>query len=515
MKLSDKKKRIADPLRRQFEEKGISQDLKSIAQNIVNRAEIYYLGSSTTFLVPEQDGGFTRVPFSGCITALQAAGVDSDLLEDKKVVSSVRSILIHKRSVDSILNLAGYPRGVARMLDGSKVLIPRGMQMLDSKQGDAEPMLTFMSNLFTPGQALDTVLSWLKIAITDGLRCAEVGVHKASIRPSQVLIIVGPPGCGKTLFSGFVAKIFGNTIANPYPFFCGDTSFNSELLTSILLLMDDVAESVLPQVRHSLAKRLKEFLVNPNRRVHPKGLPAMTVQTFQRVMMMANEDSLGVLPALEPDFLDKVILVEAHPSADVSAFRDDFGRQEWYSRITEALPAFVNYLRHDFVIPETLLNSRYGVQAYQDPRLLYELRGESNARELLMSLTSVYFEGERPLPGGDFIYETCTDDPTREFHYWRGTSHEFQSLVAGLPQDQGWARLFPYSNSAGMFLGGLARTIPDEVQALAKCNGTKRWRVRFGGGAYSTKRRDADGVPTLPQRRMLERVRELFPLEEE
>lgn len=475
---------IVNALHEQLHNCGVIQSTAEQAAEIASKSEIIYQHPTSKFWLPRKSGGFLQVPYNGFKDALVATKVLPKGLKDKEqwsLVEAIRAEVIGVHSVDGVMNLAGYPSGVTTLHDGMRVLVPRGMAVIQPVKGDPSPLLGFISNLLGgDGPPVQVLLSWLKRFVLDALLCAEVGPVKANVRQSQMLIVIGDPGCGKTFLVSLLERIVGCKTANPYPHFAGDTAFNGDLGEAVILLIDDQAESVQPRHRQRLTQRIKEYLVANVQRVHPKGQQAFHVHTFQRIIMLANEDSLGSMPRMDASFMDKVILLKGHQSELVSRARSDDERTAWRETLVASLPAFVHYLVNEFEIPEEHRDSRYGVKAYQDETLLGELNGIDNLGELLRTLREVYKTAILDEAGGNIIIEPDPSNPGKRQAVWEGLARQFQAMVNLLPVEQGWRSLFKYSNSAGMLLKDLSRLFPADVTASGTVNGFKRWRIVMG-----------------------------------
>lgn len=469
-------------LQKQLETAGLAppQDLKAYAEKNTAKVQIFYSSSDNKFHFPQSEGNFGTVPWQGFEAALRAVGVEIPKKDAHAAIEALRASIITKNGVDQVMPLAGHPIGLTKFKDGTRFLVTKDFKMVLPEKGDPAPLLSYLWDfLGRRPEQYDYVLSWLKIAVSDGLRCLKVGVEKARLRPSQLLAIVGPPGAGKTLFVTLFSELFGGTIQNPFPAMSGAADFQGELAHSVFLVMDDSAESVRADARHKLAKHIKEFLVVPNRRFHPKYRQAFSAPTFQRVLMLGNRDSLAVFPAPEPDFLDKYALLCAYSSQEVSAIRNDEERDAWMNRYKLALPAFVYYLLHEFQIPEAITDGRYGVKAFQDADLLEELSNSDTNRELLRCLREHYVEEDQPLVAGKMSVLGIEEDPQKERWCWEGYSKDFEVLVQSLPADQGWRREFRNRHSAGLLIKALADNYPDIVERGTKVNGNRRWRIYF------------------------------------
>ena len=469
---------LTSHLRTQLEETGITPP--SDLSKLVAQLPIYYTSFDSKFHFVQADGRFGSLPYQGLDAALRASGVKFPAKDVYLFVEGVRSEIIKNNGVDLALTLAGHPAGAVTLKDGTRLLITKGFKMICPEAGDPDPLLKFLWNFCGKREEqYFYLLSWLQIAVVNGLRCVEVGVEKARLLPSQLLAIVGPPGAGKTLFVTLISELFDGTIRNPYPAFSGATGFKGDLASAFLLVMDDSAESVRADARHKLAKNIKEFLVVPQRRFEAKFKDGFTAPTFQRVIMLGNEDSLGVFPAPEPAFLDKYALLHAYSSEDVSAIRDEDVKEAWMERYRQALPAFAHYLIHEFKIPEEMVDPRYGVKAYKDPDLLNELSNADTDHELLRCLREYYMDGGNAVTAGKVTVAPSPANPGKFLWMWEGYSREFQVLVAQLPPDQGWKLEFRNRHSAGILVKNLAEQYPDVMQRGTTVRGSRRWKLRF------------------------------------
>lgn len=462
----------------QLEDAGLAPpaNLMGFAEQKAAQIPIYYCEKE--FHYQQAGGHFGRVPWYGFDTAIRAVGIELPKKEPHEFIEALRASIVKNNAVDSFLALAGHPIGRTTFRDGRRILVTKDFSMILPQPGDPTPLLEYLRGFLGNRQdQFDYVMSWLKVAVTDGLRCREVGVLKARLRPSQLLAIVGPPGAGKTLFVTLFSELFGGTIQNPYPAFSGATGFRGELAGSVFLVMDDSAESVRADARHKLAKNLKEFLVVPERRFEIKFQTAFSAPTFQRVIMLGNHDSLAGFPAPEPDFLDKYALIQAYNSESVSAIRSDEEREAWFDRYKNALPALVHYLLHEFEIPKYMIDSRYGVKAFQDKDLLAELSHSETDTELLRCLKDYYVVEAHRIESGTGFIRPSLANPGTECWCWEGFAKDFEALVRKLPIDQGWRGEFRNRHSSGILLRTLAQNYPKLVRRLTKVRGHNKWAV--------------------------------------
>jgi len=469
---------LASNILAQLEQSGITAP--SDLSKLVEQLPIFHASQENKFYFRKADGRYASVPWHGFDTALRASGIDLPKEDAHNFIEDMKAKICNTNGVDLAMNLAGYPVGPVTLKDKQRLLITKGFWMPNPEKGDSKPLLKFIWNFC--GKREDQyyyLMSWLKIAVASGLRCLKVGIEGAKLGPSQLLAIVGPPGAGKTLFITLVSEMFDGSIRNPYPAFSGVTSFRGDLASSVLLVMDDSAESVRSVARHKLAKNLKEYLVVPQRRFEAKYKKSVTAPTFQRVVMLGNHDSLNVFPAPERDFLDKYALLRAYMSKEMSAIRSEAEKEAWIDSYRQAIPAFMHYLIHEFEIPDEIVDSRYGVKAFQDPELLDELSNAGTDRELLCCLEKHYVKEGSRVSEGRATTIPSPNNPGKYLWIWEGIARHFRVLVAKLPAEQGWLQEFRTRNSAGILLASLADQYPETVQKGSIVRGIRWWRLCF------------------------------------
>lgn len=452
----------------------VSADLSKLAGQV----PIYYTSVDSKFYFPRADGCYVSVPFYALDDAMRACGIKFPKKDAREFMDMMRSNILKNNSVDSAVRLAGHPAGPVTLKDGRRLLITQGFEMIRPEKGDPSPLLDLLQN-FCGGRKEQFLymFSWLKLFLKDGYRCLEVGVENACLRPSQLLAIIGPPGAGKTLLITLISELVSGTIVNPYPAFSGATNFQGELAESVLLVMDDSADSVRSERRHKLAVRIREFLVVSKRRFEAKNKTSFTAPTFQRLIMVGNEDALHGFPAPQRDFLDKYAILKAYSSEDVLTPRDDDAKEAWIARLRAALPALAYYLIHEFKIPDDMIDSRYGVKAYHDPELLHDLSNAGTEGELLRAIEEAYVTGNAAVPAGKESVIPSPDHPGQWLWTWEGHSREFMVLVSKLPTEQRWNDEFRYRSSAGNLLKSLSDNLPEVVIRGSLVRGLRRWKL--------------------------------------
>lgn len=212
------------------------------------------------------------------------------------------------------------------------------------------------------------------------------------------------------------------------------------------------------------------------RRIHAKGQKAVTLKTCQRVIILVNEDSLEVLPHLDGSFRDKVHLLKAFPSREVHQQRTTEERLEWSTALKAELPHFLWWLQHEFQIPESRVDARYGVAAYQDEELMDEIcQTDENAvlMEQIEAILACSSETRQERPNKAFTLEA------NRAWTWQGTAHELEDTLREELRDAIAQRLFPHNNSLGLRLESLSQQFPLKVLRLKRVSGLRRWSINM------------------------------------
>jgi len=296
--------------------------------------------------------------------------------------------------VDYAGPLCGRPAGLHHE-NGLRVLATRGPSWIDGKPGACPTILTVVANLF--GRAAGDehaviqsalFIAWLKLA-------REAVRQPTQHRPGQVLALIGPADCGKSLLqAAIITPSLGGRCADPGLFFTGQTVFNADLWASEHLAMGDKALDVDGAQRTTLRNELKRVVAEAVFPLHGKCRDGLTFRPIWRISLSANSDpeSASNLPALDGSFADKIIylLTYAPPSPFFSA--DTPGAREVFAaRLREELPAFLAHV-DAFEIPAELRKARFGVTEWHHPEIL-ELLNEGDPLRPIAEILERWIEG--------------------------------------------------------------------------------------------------------------------------
>jgi hypothetical protein len=384
---------------------------------------------------------------------LRHAGLYSGKMEAGALNDCERAMIVAmtERWVSYAGPLAGHRCGMFTTSSGDRVLVtsePGGRVFSVPKCPTTFRKLErFLEQLFGPEQ-LPYVLSWLK--------CARASLRHGDFRPGQILILAGPSNCGKSLFQALVTEFLGGRSARPFRYMTGQTSFNGDLAMAEHLIIEDESASSDIRARRKFGSSIKDFSVNKEMSVHPKGRQAVALPTFKRITISVNSEpeNLMICPPMDESILDKVHLFKCE-KANVPGDRKE--AWECLSGELENLAAWLHIWR----VPRSMTDSRFGVRAYHNPSLL-ELLSEVSAEMRLLSIIDQLEPWGRKGQDGKF---------------WRGTAAELESLLQRSEFNFSVQKLLYWDYACGAYLGRLAQQCPWRVEGR-KNQGRGVWILR-------------------------------------
>lgn len=345
--------------------------------------------------------------------------------------------------------LAGFKPGFYE-ISKRRILVTAGPSLIVPKAGKFPTVMKFISELF--GDEANRVFAWLKAS----LKSLYAGFP---FRPAPMLSIAGPADCGKSLFQNLVTEILGGRSAKPYSYLTGQTDFNSDLMSSEHLMIEDDADQTELRFRKHFGSQLKNLAFNETQRRHQKIKDAASVSVFSRVTITMNDEpeNLAVMPIIDKSLRDKIILLRAFRATFPYGPEDLDGRKKYREQLTSELPAFLHWLR-SFRVPERMQNRRTGVAGWQDPGLMEELLLATPELALLDLI-------DRHKPWGF------------DFQPFEGTANDLRSILftkdrSGIAQD-----LLKWHNATGTYLARLVEHFPKRFSKGEKKNSQTIWKI--------------------------------------
>ena len=345
---------------------------------------VYYDPKSKSYFRQDSSGSYFSVDKDMAKKFLISEGVSGAKYESESL-SSVDRTLLRIQSENNVAYaapLAGYSAGPKRE-GGQLILITRSPAPVQPVPGDWSTLQRLVRGMFGDDQ-LPYFYGWTKLAM-------DSFFHQKYAQ-AQILAIAGPPNSGKTVLASLLAEMFGGRIAKPYSYMTGATDFNADLFGAELLLIDDEAESIDIRSRRHFASEIKQFAVTPDHRCHGKNQQALILRPIRRVVVLLNDDPerLQVLPPLDHDVADKIILLKASRHPMPMPTETNEAREAFMIKLKSELPAFVHYLTQ-YQIPENCRDGRYGIMSFRQPGLVDSLNESTPEHQLMELIDAAHF----------------------------------------------------------------------------------------------------------------------------
>jgi hypothetical protein len=279
----------------------------------------------------------------------------------------VVDIFLNNR-VDWVGEVAGYRAGLHTQSSGKRVLVTAGPNLITPESYDETPVWDqLISDLFGPEQ-MPYFMGWWSTTLRS-LYASVFGNGKDGWINGQALILVGPPGFGKSVIAECICYMMGSRVAKPYQYMTARTQFNGELAGAELLLFDDDMESDSSiRQRRKLGSHLKQICVGYGDRVHDKQEKAVLLHPRRRVLFCINNgpDDLAVIPPLEGGYEDKMIILKTIKPAVPSRSAKEY--QEYIDRLKSEAPGIIAAAM-GHTITADYHHNRYMVKWYCNPEV--------------------------------------------------------------------------------------------------------------------------------------------------
>jgi len=384
---------------------------------------------------------------------LQDMGYRSRRLEGE-AMSELDCVLVHLQRRNRIRYagpLAGHPHGPIKV-NGENVLNTLKMDLIPYAPGEFPLIQRILSGLFKDQIQLDAVIGWLSIATR--------ALYSGKIFPGQVMVLCGPPNCGKSVFqNNIVTPCLGGRATDPFMYMSGATTFNAEWFGATHLKLEDKHASPHFESRATIASHWKQIAATPNALCHKKGCDPILLSAHWRMTMSMNmeEHNIRVLPPMSDDLYEKVMLLRAYPFDMPFEAGTPEQRMAADALIAAELPAFLNYLMF-YEVPLEQRCDRYGIKSFHNADIRSLLLEHSDETRLLHILLDTFagFDGE-VMGSSEWILGQCKKNVT------------MGSLVDSVVP--GGAR------AMGRMLANLCRSNPDIVSLGTFRQGVKLYKV--------------------------------------
>lgn len=344
--------------------------------------------------------------------------------------------IVQERNVDYAGSLGGFDPGFY-MIHTSRVLVTRGPERITPRPGNCNLLSDFFEELL--GKQRSVLYGWIKTAhqsLRDG----------PPWHPGQLLCLAGQPKCGKSVCQSLITPMLGGRVSRPYEYLAKGTNFNADIYGAEHGLIGDENHATDNKSRRNFGAAIKKLVVEPCHYIHAKGKTPITLTPFVRLTLSLNDhpSALLVLPSLDSDVKDKIILLRAN-AVDFERRVKKFGSfAAWEAAAVAQLPAFLHKLR-GWRIPESLADTRYGVQSFHDPELVQEVDDLSDEERLLALIDTYLFDSL----GSDHV---------------AGTSTEIEKSLSNKIGNHAALHMAKYSGRFGHLLAVLLKKYPARIE---------------------------------------------------
>jgi hypothetical protein len=271
--------------------------------------------------------------------------------------------------------------------NGIRHLVTERMDLIEPRRGRCPVISRLLDGLLVDGETPErgeaqrhALLGWLQSSV----RALRAG----RFQQQQALAIAGPRDCGKSLLQHhIITPCLAGRAVNGERYFLKGNDFNGDLYGGEHVTIDDSAASIRIGDRLAFGARLKGATVGASvGALHGKGRDAIALRPWWRITITCNDDPecLLVLPPLNADVADKLILLRASQFALPMPTGTQSEREAFAAAIRAEIPAFLFFLLEAYELPEEYTDPRrYGVATYHHPELAEALDGLSPEAELL------------------------------------------------------------------------------------------------------------------------------------
>jgi len=296
--------------------------------------------------------------------------------------------------------LAGYSMGL-KNFDGQRALVTSDMDLIEPRRGDFPTLRRVFEGAFVThdrdGVVIHDQRPYLFGWWQHSLRCLYFGPHSGGL----ALFLCGERKSGKTLTSNLIRQTLGKRFARPYPFMAGKDNFNEELFEAVVQWIDDENAETHFAARLKFGAAIKQMVAADGSRMRGMHQKARALRPLWRLLVNLNmePDRLMIIPPLEDDVVDKMLILKAEKRDMPMPARSPEERAAFWKVLTGELPSFVWWLLNEFTLPDEL-KERFGVRHWCHPEVEMELRDISPEQHLLEFIErwfrrhpGKYFEG--------------------------------------------------------------------------------------------------------------------------
>lgn len=424
----------------------------SAIANALPLPPVYYSGTTKNYYRTDSRGRWMALNETSAMKFIRQSGHtgrnEHGIGADDECLLRIQS----EHNVDYVGQLAGYRAGPYH-IQGKLVLVTDSPAIVRPQHGEWPTLRQVLQGMF--GDQLPYVYGWLKLSYQ--------AVSEGRWSSAQVLALAGPVNSGKSLFQRLVTELLGGRAAKPYRYLTDRTQFNADLFAAEHLMVEDEAESIDIRARRHFGAGLKDVAANRDHQWHGKHREALVLTPIWRMTVSLNEEPerLQVLPPLDGDVADKVMLLKVNHTDMPMPTETPEEKEQFWNVLMAELPAFIDFLSK-WEIPADLRSPRFGIRHYHHPDLLEALNRTAPEHRLLALLDDIHFRraGLAPLPSA-----------------WEGTAEQLERILTG---DETFRRpvqnLLNFNSACGTYLGRLEAK-PRSRVTKRTLHGQTRWTI--------------------------------------
>jgi hypothetical protein len=425
------------------------------------RFEDYFYSRSETFLVRNPAGRWLTFKADSYKRVLKTRGFASH--KEFNDMSQIDHEIVRVQTKNDVAGfgpLCGRNAGFFES-NGFRYLVTDDMNLIEPLEGDAPTITAVINGLFRNSESEDvgntqiaTFLGWLKSSV-EALRAGRQ-------QQQQALAVCGVRDCGKSFVQHhIITPCLAGRAADAERYFLRGNDFNADLFEAEHLVLDDCRASIKIADRLAFAAKLKQFTVGATvASLHGKGKDAINVRPWWRISITCNDDpeSLLVLPPLNEDFADKLILLRASRFDFPEPITTAAEKERFEAKLRSEIPAFLDFLLNRYTVPEKYVDPRrYNVATFHHPVIKECLESLSPEAELLELIDLVL----------EFDFH---DGPV-----WISAS-DLENRILASSHHRRAERIFTFNQSCAKYLHRLSQKLPGRVRK-ARTAAERGWRI--------------------------------------
>ena len=344
--------------------------------------ELYYLEG--TYYRRNSQGVYTAISTGDARIELRYQGFGTNKVHNE---ASETDVALRNIQLDNCVQGAGPMCGRMPGLvthNNFKYLVTRGPNIITAtgseRAVEAMPMVELIKAVFgfevNPyfDEQFETFMAWLQ-------RARKALHNPEQHLPGQMLVLVGPAGCGKSYMQLLITRMLGGRECDPAQWLQDSSKFNGNLWEAEHLVMSDSNLEPSGKAKNAMRDKIKELVANPSYPYHCKNKEQLTLRPIWRLTLSANDDvtSANILPALENSTRDKIIYFKCYIKEGF--FPDSENREKHHQAILDAIPAFLHFVENIKTKPE-MISNRWGVNAWHHPECIELLQSYNPEQEL-------------------------------------------------------------------------------------------------------------------------------------